>query len=86
MKDWLYENKLLLGKTESALFGNKFNLWKVDDLTVKVDDYVLVNRTSVSYLGCVLDNNLSGVSMGWNILGKVNARINFIVRYASFFR
>lgn len=53
------ENKLVLGKTQSDLYGYEFN----DDLTVKVDEYVLVNTTPFSYLGCVLDDNLSGVRM-----------------------
>lgn len=47
VKDWS-ENKLLhLGKTESIYFGSKFNLHKVDDLALKVDEYVLANRASV---------------------------------------
>ncbi len=84
MKDWLSENKLLLhlGKTESILFGSKYKLSREDDLVIKVDGYELTNKTSVNYLGCVLDNNLSGASMVRKVFGKVNARINFIARYA----
>ncbi len=56
------------------------------DLVIKVDGYVLANKTLVNYLGCILDNNLSGVNMAWKVLWKVNARIKYIARYTSFFR
>ena len=36
---------------------------------------VLSTKTSVSYLGCILDGSLGGVSMANKVLGKVNARI-----------
>ncbi len=87
VKDWLAENKLLLhlGKTESILFGSKYKLSKEDDLVIKVDGYELTNKTLVNYLGCVLDDNLSGTSMTRKVFGKVNARIKFISRYAVFF-
>ncbi len=51
-----------LGKMESILFGSKQNL-KVSKLSVRVGDCLISNRTSVNYLGCILDNDLSGVSM-----------------------
>ncbi len=80
VNDWLAENKLLLhlGKTESIMFGSKYKLSKEDDLVIKVDGYELTNKTSVNYLGCVLDNSLSGTSMASKVFGKVNARIKFI--------
>ncbi len=80
LKDWLAENMLLLrlGKTESILFGSKYKLSREDDLVIKVDGYELTNKTSVNYLGCVLDNNLSGTSLTRKVFGKVNARIKFI--------
>ncbi len=86
VKDWLAENKLLLhlGKTESIMFGSKYKLSKEDDLVIKVDGYELTNKTSINYLGCVLDNSLSGTSMARKVFGKVNARIKFISRYAGF--
>ncbi len=47
---------------------------KVSTLSVKVGDCLISNRTSVNYLGCILDNDLSGVSMAMKVLGKVNDR------------
>lgn len=56
----------------------------MNDFKIKVVGYVLVNRTLVNYLGCVLDNNLSGESMACKVLGKVNARIKCIDRNGSY--
>ncbi len=86
VRDWLSENKLMLhlGRTESILFGSKQNLNKVSKLSVGVGDCLISNRTSVNYLGCILDNDLSGVSMAMKVLGKVNARTKFLARHVSF--
>ncbi len=86
VRDWLSENKLMLhlGKTESILFGSKQNLNKVSKLSVRVGDCLISNQTSVNYLGCILDNDLSGVSMAMKVLGKVNARTKFLARHVSF--
>ncbi len=53
-------------------------------LSVKVGDCLISNRTSVNYLGSILDNDLSGVSMAMKVLGKVNDRNKFIARHVSF--
>ncbi len=83
VRDWLSENKLVLhlGKTESILFGSKN---KVSKLSVKVGDCLISNITSVNYLGCVLDNDLSGVNMAMKVLGKVKARTKFLGRHVDF--
>lgn len=51
---------------------------------MKGGDCVLSNRTTVNYLGCVLDSDLSGASMAMNIFWKVNARTKFLARCGSF--
>merc|ERR1712212_257463 len=58
---WLSDNKLSLhlGKTESILFGSSFNLNKVDNFTVKVGDTVITRKDAITYLGCILEANLS---------------------------
>ncbi len=43
----------------------KYKLSKEDNLVIKVNGFELTNKTSVNYLGCVLDNNLSVVRKGW---------------------
>ncbi len=68
----------------TILFGSKQNLNKVSKLSVRVGDCLISNRTSVNSLGCILDNDLSGVSMAMKVLGKVNARTKFLARHVSF--
>ncbi len=81
VRDWLSEYKLMLhlGKTEYILFGSKNKVSKVE-----VGDCLISNITSVNYLGCVLDNDLSGVSMAMKVLGKVKARTKFLGRLVDF--
>ena len=47
---------------------------------LKLRGEVLTTKTSVSYLGCILDGSLGGVSMATKVLGKVNARTEFLSR------
>lgn len=59
------DNKLLLnlGKTESIYFCiSKHKLQKISKFAFKVRDYVISAWTTINYLGCVLDNSLSGAS------------------------
>ena len=39
---------------------------------------VLTTKTSVSYLGCILNGSMGGVAN--KVLGKVNARTKFLAR------
>ena len=41
---------------------------------------MLTTKTSVSYLGCILDGSLGGVSTANKVLGKVNARTKSLDR------
>jgi hypothetical protein len=41
---------------------------------------VLTIKTSVRYLGCILDGSMGGVSMANKVLGKVNARTKSLAR------
>lgn len=72
VKEWLADNKLLLhlGKSESILFGSNYNLRREEELIIKIDNHVLANKSSVKYLGCVLDRNLNGQSMAWSVWAK----------------
>ena len=74
---WLSDNKLsiLLGKTESILFGSIPNLRKVENFTVKVGDNVITNKKEITYLGCILEANLSSEKMTAKVVKKINQRI-----------
>ena len=70
---WLSDNKLSihLGKTESILFGSNFNLNKVDNFTIKVGNSVITRKNEITYLGCILEANLSSDKMTSKV-NKIN--------------
>ena len=81
---WLTDNKLSihLGKTESILFGSKPKLRKADSFTVKVGDNVITRKDEITYLGCILEANLSGDKMAAHVIKKVHQRTRFMYRIA----
>ncbi|XP_061908000.1 uncharacterized protein LOC133653025 [Entelurus aequoreus] len=82
---WLADNKLSihLGKTESILFGSHINLKKVNDFTIKVGDIVITRKDEVTYLGSILEANLSCDKMATKVIKKVNQRTRFLYRISS---
>ena len=82
---WLVNNKLALhpDKTESILFGTKRKLKKVDDFNVTCMNKSLCRKQSIKYLGCLLDDDLSGESMVQQILNKTSSRLKFLYRHAA---
>ena len=57
------------------------NLYKLD---VRRGDIKIKQHTSVTYLGCELDQYLSGESMVTKVLGKINGRLKFLCWKISF--
>ena len=84
-KSWLTDNKLSLhvGKTECLLFGTKRRLSKVGEFSVTCDGTAVGRVTSVTYLGVVLDVNLSGTNHVENMIKKCAGRISFLYRNSS---
>ena len=48
-------------------------------------DIQIKQHSKVTYLGCVLDEDLSGESMSTKVMGKINGRITFLYRKNRFF-
>jgi len=84
---WLECNKLSLhlGKTESILFGSKRKLKKVENLNIVCNDVRIESKSAVKYLGAVLDQDISGQSMGNNVISKVNKYLKFLYRNGKYF-
>ena len=57
------------------------NLYSLD---IKRGDINIKQYTSVTYLGCELDQYLSGESMLTKLLGKINGRLKFLYRKQKF--
>ena len=80
--DWFIDNKLSVHfgeeKTRSILFGNKRQLKNQRDLVLGYGNIEIKQYSKVTYLGCILDNDLSGESMVTKVLSLVNSRLKFL--------
>ena len=53
---------------------------KSESLEIPFNDFKIKQNTKVTYLGCILDNALSGESLALHILNKVNSKLRFLYR------
>ena len=65
LSKWLMENglSLHLGKTECILFGNNKKLSKAPELNIVCNDVKIQNTNCIKYLGCNIDNTMSGLTI-----------------------
>ena len=86
--DWFVDNKLSVhfgqDKTKSILFGTKHKLRNAKALNIVYNGIEIKQYEKVKYLGCVLDQSLSGESMALNVIDKVNSRLEFLHRQNHF--
>ena len=86
--DWFVDNKLSVHfgeeKTKSILFGTKRQLKNQRDLDLRYGDIEIKQHSKVTYLGRILDNDLSGESMATKVLRLVNNRLKFLYRKQKF--
>ena len=65
--DWYVDNKLSIhfgdDKTKSILFAIKFKIKKVRKLNIKYVDIQIKQHSKSKYLGCMLDETMSGETM-----------------------
>ena len=86
--EWFIDNKLSIHfgeeKTKSIFFGTKQLLHKGKSLNIRYGDTEIKQHTKVTYLGCILDNDLSGESMVTKRLSLINGRLKFLYRKQKF--
>ena len=86
--DWFIDNKLSIhfgeDKTKSILFGSKYKLKKSNSLNIQYKDIHIKQYSKVTYLGCILDETLSGDSMALHVINKINSRLKFLYRQNKF--
>ena len=86
--DWFVENKLSIhfgeDKTKSIVFGSKRRLKKLDILDIRRGDIKITQQNKVTYLGCILDDDISGESMASRVMNKISSRLSFLYRKQSF--
>ena len=56
----------------------------MDKLNISRDNISISQHNSVTYLGCILDDNLSGESMALRVLKKISGRLCFLYRKQTF--
>ena len=82
--DWFVDNKLSIhfgeDKTKSILFSSKRKVKKASPLNIQYKDIKIKQYSKVTYLGCILDETLSGESMAIHVINKVNSRLKFLYR------
>ena len=81
--DWFVDNKhisLHFGedKTKSVLFSSKRNLKLVEELDIRSKEIKIKQHKHVNYLGCMLDETMSGETMALRVIEKINSRLKFL--------
>ena len=86
--DWFVDNRLSIhfgeDKTKSILFASKGRVKKADSLNIIYNNIEIKQNSKVKYLGCILDETLSGESMALHVINKVNNKLKFLYRKNSF--
>ena len=80
--DWFVDNKLSIhfgeDKTESILFASKFKKKNIKKLHIKYGDIQIKQLSKVNYLGCLMDETMSGGSYGTYVIHKNNNKLKFL--------
>ena len=86
--DRFIDNKLSIhldeDKTKSIPFGAKLNIKRAEPLNIVSGNVKIKQYDKVTYLGCILDESLSGGSMALHVLNKINSRLRFLYRQNRF--
>ena len=83
---WLVDNKpsFHVGKTECIIFGSRWKLRKLNNISVECNGHTIKVQRSVKYLGLTLDNQLTGEAIVNSIFQNVNGRLKFLYRQCNF--
>ena len=80
--EWFVDNRLSIhfgdDKTKSILFSNKHNLKKGNQINIVYKNNIIKQHSKVPYLGCILDETLSGESMALKVIQKINKTEIFV--------
>ena len=85
---WFIDNKLSIhfgeDKTKCILFASKQKIKHAGKLEISFNNIEIKQYSSLTYLGCILDNTLSGEAMAIKSIKKINARLKFLQRKNDF--
>ena len=73
---WFIDNKLSIhfgeDKTKCILFTSKQKMKRAGKLEISLKNIEIKQYSSLTYLGCILDNTLSGEAMATKTIKKIN--------------
>ena len=88
MCDWFVDSKLSIhfgqDKTNSKLFDITHKLRNAKSFNIVYNGIEIKQDGKVKYLGCILDENLSGELMALNVIDKINSCVKFLHRQNRF--
>ena len=65
-------------KTKSIHYTAKYRKWKTGIVDMQVGGVKIKQYSKVTYLGCELDESLSGEAMALKVINKINGRLKFL--------
>ena len=86
--DWFVDNKSSIhfgeDKTKSIFFASTFKNKNIKNLNIKYGDIQIKQHSKVKYLGCLIDETMSGEAMALYIIHKINNKLKFLYRKNDF--
>ena len=86
--EWFVDNRLSIhfgeDKTKSILFASKRKIKNIPKLEINYKNIQIKQHSKVTYLGCILDETMSGESMALKVINKINSRLKFLNRKNKF--
>ena len=86
--EWFVDNKLSIlfseDKTKSILFANKWRAQNIRQLNIEYNDINMKQHSEVTYLGCMLDETMSGEPRTLKERNKINGKLKFLYRNNRF--
>ena len=86
--DWFVDNKLSINfgedNTNSNLFASQSKIKTKKKLNIKYQDIEIKQHSQVTYLGCFMDETMSGEPMALKVINQINEKLKFLYRKSSF--
>ena len=86
--DWFVDNKLTIhfgeDKTKPILFASKWRAKSILQLNIKYKDINIKKHSQITYLGCVLDEMMSGEPIALKVINTINSKLKFLYRKNRF--
>ena len=80
---WSMRNSRILFGTRNYE-ASKFKMKKVRKLNIKYGNIQIKQHSKVKYLGCKLDETMSGETMALSVINKINNKLKFLYRKNRF--